>query len=457
MGRSYQVRVWKIEPRKNSKGKVTSYRLRWEVERKRYSRQFKTEALADSFRAELLTAARNGEAFDTETGLPESRSRADNDMPWFVFACEYVDMKWPDASPKYRKSLAEFLMTITVALLDSPKEIDGKALRKALRVAFNPRTRDEPHPPQVADALKFAARSTTRVSALADPEILRKLLQKLDLNIDGSRASNNTVRLRRVTLNSALEYAIERELLTTNPLKTLKTKKRKSSIQEIDPAAVVNPMQARMLLAAVGTLGKQGPPLVAFFALMYYAGLRPEEAANVKKGNLALPEEGWGDIHLEKARPEVAGEWTDSGEASAEGPLKHRDDNIGRSVPCPPALTEILHTHLTQFGTARDGRLFRGARDGGRVGSTTYGRVWAAARAKVFTPEVAAGPLAKRPYDLRHAAVSTWLKGAGAGEAPRVAKWAGHSLSVLLRVYAKCLDGGERAAREGVAKAFEVW
>ncbi|GAA5153104.1 hypothetical protein GCM10023214_05620 [Amycolatopsis dongchuanensis] len=110
-----------------------------------------------------------------------------------------------------------------------------------------------------------------------------------------------------------------------------------------------------------------------------------EEAANVKKQNLAPPEHGWGDIHLEKARPEVSGAWTDSGEASAEGRLKHREDNVGRSVPCPPALTEILHDHLTRFGTARDGRLFRGARDGGRVSSTVYGRVCAAARAKVFT------------------------------------------------------------------------
>ncbi|WP_246271963.1 integrase [Amycolatopsis acididurans] len=107
---------------------------------------------------------------------------------------------------------------------------------------------------------------------------------------------------------------------------------------------------------------------------------------------------------------------------------------------------------MNTFGTARDGRLFRGARDGGRVGSTVYGRVWGTARARVFTPEVVAGPLGKRPYDLRHAAVSTWLS--GGVEATRVAKWAGHSLAVLLRVYAKCLDGGEQAARDRVEKAL---
>jgi hypothetical protein len=68
------------------------------------------------------------------------------------------------------------------------------------------------------------------------------------------------------------------------------------------------------------------------------------------------------------------------------------------------------------------------ATDGGRTASTVYGQVWANARQRVFTAEVVAGPLAKRPYDLHHAAVSTWLN--GGVEATRVAKWAGHRLAV---------------------------
>ncbi|WP_431879492.1 hypothetical protein [Amycolatopsis sacchari] len=66
-------------------------------------------------------------------------------------------------------------------------------------------------------------------------------------------------------------------------------------------------------------------------------------------------------------------------------------------------LTAILHEHIKTYGTAADGRLFRGVRGGGRISSTVYGRVWARARQLVFTPEVVASPLAKRPYDLRHA------------------------------------------------------
>jgi integrase len=239
-------------------------------------------------------------------------------------------------------------------------------------------------------------------------------------------------------------------LLAANPLNEIQVKKRSYTLRQVDPQSVINTIQARMLLEAVSGIGSQEPRLVAFFGLIYYAALRPEEVTNLKRQNLSLPEKGWGDIHLERARPEVGEEWTDSGKADEERALKHREDGSGRTVPCPPALTEILHHHMATFGTAADGRLFRGARNGGRIGSTVYGRAWAAAREAVFTAEVAAGPLAKRPYDLRHAAVSTWLN--SGVEGPRVARWAGHSLAVLLRVYAKCLDGGEQTARDSVER-----
>ena len=56
------------------------------------------------------------------------------------------------------------------------------------------------------------------------------------------------------------------------------------------------------------------------------------------------------------------------------------------------------------------------------------------------------------PHDLRHAAVSTWLNG---GVPPTtVAEWTGHSVEVLLRIYAKCLDGGDALIRHRVQAAL---
>jgi integrase len=78
--------------------------------------------------------------------------------------------------------------------------------------------------------------------------------------------------------------------------------------------------------------------------------------------------------------------------------------------------------------------------------------VWRKARVSALTEVEASSPLARRPYDLRHAAVSTWLN-AGVGPT-QVAEWAGHSVAVLLQVYAKCLSGQEDAARRRIDDAL---
>jgi integrase len=85
---------------------------------------------------------------------------------------------------------------------------------------------------------------------------------------------------------------------------------------------------------------------------------------------------------------------------------------------------------------------------GNPVSMKTVYRVWAEAREKALTKQQVASSLAARPYDLRHACVSTWLE-AGVPTA-RVAAWAGHSVAVLHRVYAACLDGREDEARRRV-------
>ncbi|MGL5825318.1 MAG: hypothetical protein ACRCYU_10955, partial [Nocardioides sp.] len=77
------------------------------------------------------------------------------------------------------------------------------------------------------------------------------------------------------------------------------------------------------------------------------------------------------------------------------------------------------------------------------ISGIVYRRVWDRARRIALTAEQEGSLLARRPYDLRHAAVSTWLN---AGVSPmRVAEWAGHSVDVLLKTYAKCVDGHEDA------------
>jgi integrase len=93
-----------------------------------------------------------------------------------------------------------------------------------------------------------------------------------------------------------------------------------------------------------------------------------------------------------------------------------------------------------------------GVNPGKPFSSASYARAWRSAREEAFTPAQQASPLAKVPYQLRHAAVSLWLN--SGIPVTQVAEWAGHSVNVLMKVYAKCIDGQEDAARKRLAAAL---
>jgi integrase len=211
-----------------------------------------------------------------------------------------------------------------------------------------------------------------------------------------------TINRKRAVFHSVLEYAVQIGDLDSNPLHKVKWTPPKTS-ETVDPRVVVNPAQAASLLVAVtyvGTRGR-GKRLMAFFACMYYAAMRPAEVTGLRSQDCWLPPAGWGRITLAKSRPEVNRKWTDSGDAHEERGLKHRANDDVRPVPIPPILVKILREHIKEHGTGPDGRIFRSER-GKPVASTAYTEVWQDARLLAFTPEQAASPLAGRPYDLRH-------------------------------------------------------
>jgi hypothetical protein len=113
----------------------------------------------------------------------------------------------------------------------------------------------------------------------------------------------------------------------------------------------------------------------------------------------------------------------------------------------------MLRQHLRQFGPAPDGRLFPGAR-GGMLSESVYGRAWQAARHAALSPELAATPLARRPYDLRHAVLSLWLN--ATGEPAEVAARAGTSARVLHEVYLHCTDGQEGTVSQRIEDALDA-
>jgi hypothetical protein len=122
METTYDVRVWGIQTRHklddNGRKVPQRYVVRWMAGGQRFDQTYKIRAQADSFRSELMTAARNGEPFDVRQGLPRTMLRtAARQMTWIEFARAYVDLKWDDSAPKSRKSTADNLVAITSALL----------------------------------------------------------------------------------------------------------------------------------------------------------------------------------------------------------------------------------------------------------------------------------------------------------------------------------------------------
>jgi integrase len=455
---TFDVRIWGI--RKVKGAKRTSYEVRWVVAGRQLQRTFSTIKLAEGFRATLLTASREGAPFDIASGLPAILSEPKGQQTWFDHTLAYVQFKWPHASPRHRKGIAEALTTVTAALVEEGQAPpDAAALRRALnKWAYNGIAQKEPVPDEYVTAIKWIRRHSLPLATLAETQVLRRALDALSRTLEGKQAANSTITRKRATFNNALEYAVELELFKANPLRRVRLRLPKSD-HVVDRRVLVNVDQARALLAAVAD---RDPALEAFFACLYFAGLRPAEARNIRLDDCILPSDGWGSITLTGSHQYSGSAWTDSGKADEERALKHRSRRDVRRVPLHPELVETLVRHVGRFKTGTGGRLFvtRTGRAGvpltppfqHPVSMGTVYNAWHRAREAALTPKQFESMLARRPYDLRHACLSTWLN---AGVPPaQVAEWAGHGVDVLLKVYAGCLDGQEHAAKVRIEAAL---
>ncbi len=443
---SYTVRIWSIRKRPYRK----PYQLRWQVGTRPHSESFLTLGLAESRRAQFITATREGEPWDVDSGLPKSMVQKAKDISWYEHARNYVEMKWDHSPASTRRNLAEAMATVTLALIKDTKGMgDQKAVRRALYTwGFNVNRWKEETPTDVAALLAWVERKSVPTSQLSDRMLVRRALDACARRLDGKTSSGSVIARKRAIFHQALGIAVDAELLGENPMAALKWKAPERVEEEVDPEAVPDPAQAAALLAAVGRQGDRGRHLEAFFGCLYYAGARPGELVGIRLQDFDLPRRGWGLVRLRESRARSGSSWTDSGEAHDRRGLKHRTRKAVRHVPIPPELVAKLRWHITLYGAHEDGRIFRTAR-GGMVQESGYGEVWANARQEALSPSEQESKLAKRPYDLRHAAVSTWLS---SGVEPQlVAQRAGHSVAVLFRVYAKFLKGGDEAANAKIS------
>ncbi|WP_281176167.1 hypothetical protein [Streptomyces hokutonensis] len=295
---TYDVDVWSIRKRA---GRPKPYELRWRAGARPHSKSFKLKPQADGRRSELMTALREREQFDEDTGLP-ARELADRDSPtWYDHATAYALMKWPRAAAKHRAGIAEALAVVIPTLVTTTRGTpDSKTLRAALyqwafRAVPGPdgemtarHTAEEP-PPEIRSALSWLSGHSMKVKALEDPALLRPALEALSRRMDGRKAAENTARRKRMVLSNFLRYTVEEKgLLSANPLLRVDWTPPETD-DEIDFRYVPGPALARSFITAVRDSGARGQHLEAFFGCLYYAAMRPAEIASLKASDCTLP------------------------------------------------------------------------------------------------------------------------------------------------------------------------
>jgi integrase len=440
MSYSYDLSFWTIEKRDRPK----PYRVRWSVAGRRppFSRSFLTSELAESFKGELKKAAQRGESFDEVTGLPDSMLRKERDITWYEHAQEYAAARWKGSAGNSRRSIVESLTCVTPVLVrDLRGAPDPDTLRAALRKDFN-QGRPAALSPDKTRAIAWLKRASLPISALNDDSVVTDVLDALASRIDGTPAAPDYYARRLRVTRTCLSYAVRKKRLQKNPLLAANLPEHwtpPKADDAVDPRAVGSPqLVAEMLTAATYVGARQGSRFTAFYGCMFYAMMRPAEVARLTKAGCHLPATGWGRLTFGDSAPAPGKEWTNTGDVHEDRGLKGRSRKSVRKVPIPPELVCLIREHIERFGTAPDGSLFR-SEQGNPIQPSTWWQVWRKVRALSLTPEQLATPLMKRPYDLRHAGI-VWRLNSGV-PAPEVAKWAGHSVEVLTRIYAGCVVG----------------
>ena len=176
---SFDVRVFAIRRRPGR----AAFEVRWRVAGCDRSRSFMTRALADSYRAELVRATREGAGFDPATGKPAAWAAPEpTTVTWYRHAVAYAQMKWPHLGPHSRASLADALATVTPLLTtgETRRRPSADMLRAALyRYAFNPQRRSRTPDPAIAGTLAWLERASLPVIQLSDPRVIRAALDGL--------------------------------------------------------------------------------------------------------------------------------------------------------------------------------------------------------------------------------------------------------------------------------------
>src|SRR6266581_2578487 len=402
---SFDVRVFAIRRRPGRR----VFEVRWRVAGGDKSRSFITRALADSYRAELIRAARRGLEFDPATGEPQAwAAPAPATVTWYQHAVAYAAMKWPHLAAfagqhgrgtGHRHPAAD--------QNNQPQATGPDAAGGPVRVCVQP-----------AAALTRTRAGHRQRACLAGAQLAAGQPSERPAGHPGcpGRAVRAAGRLTRGSEHHHPQAGgvPQRPRLRGRTRPAARQPGRQGAVARTQGRRRGQPPGRRQSCAGPGPTGPGrsdagGPGGVLRLPVLRGAAPRRSRRSSPKP---SLPARGRGAMILTGACPRTGTAWTSNGRPHEPRGLKHRPTGTVRIVPIPPILVCLLRQHIRESGTALDGRLFHGTR-GGPLSESVYGRVWHAAR------QPALGPAWRPPHwpaapTICHAALSFWLNASGA-------------------------------------------
>jgi integrase len=267
---------------------------------------------------------------------------------------------------------------------------------------------------------RFRDRPITAVDGKAASELDRELALKISRKKSKlSRGTRNNV---QVVLRSVLRFALREGALEAMPAQLPRLKRIGQTILEIPTDEEV----ARILAAAA-------PQHRLVFALMAYAGLRPNEVRALKGRDVSLRRQGEAAV---------------GGFLSVREGVSFRETHTPktgqREIPLAPVLAELL---ARGGACAREAYVAR-SRRGTPWGQYGLDQAFERVRNRV-------GLTGYSIYALRHYAITLWLR--RGIPAHVVQKMAGHSNLATTQRYVHCLKGDLEEAAERLARLGNMW